>query len=649
MEGLHQFAMAMQFIYTIQVVIILIVTIGFIIVICKTYNDGKRITFILIILFIWLCYVFNFFFHEQIHYVVQNLKAKCYLFIDDYDKAMDAYLDIQVYDEIDDKIETTYTKGVKYYYDNARFRECIDFVDKINRRYYDFQHNELWKPWRHYDFDYVLNSYKGLYNDYKIRDEKQELFDIIAEIKNRYRQHLDIILKDADFDFDDDFNDYESFNYLNDKSSVYFGKIGMSEMGLSDLKRKVGWKLLYREDNKMYLICSSVLISRHFNEDAVVESSYEKTDMYSFLNNFLYKEMFDGRENKAIIKINDEYISLLSEEIIDKMVKDDKGSYLNSLLSSVPISYLVNAKNGGSYQRFWIKSDIENRKAKYVVESSNNKPSISYTDAINSDINVLPIICVDLNVINEFAKEERHKQTEDKKQEEIKKVEKQHQIIEASKRYDNQLREKISAMKAVTEYPDTATIDDFDTLIIGNQEKGGISDNKSPIGWILLEKTDDKALLLNKYSLHTNDYYSRFEHNKFTFKDRLVYYELSHFDEFNDDELSHILETEIVLSKNDKYPENNNLDNVRTKLFFLSIDEVKKYFSDKNGILLNNKLKTICDGFSDDYSNEIGWWLRDIGDLWWTVACIDSNGELNDRGALASKRLGCRFAMWVSY
>ena len=130
MEGLHQFAEAMRLIYGIQVFIIFSITITFLVFIYKKYERGKKIKVSLILFLLWMCYVVNFFFHTQIHYVKQNIKAKYYLLIKDYDKAMDAYLDIQVYDAIESKIEDTYIKGVAYYYDNAKYRECIKFIDK---------------------------------------------------------------------------------------------------------------------------------------------------------------------------------------------------------------------------------------------------------------------------------------------------------------------------------------------------------------------------------------------------------------------------------------------------------------------------------------------------------------------------------------
>ena len=640
MDGLHSFAVAMQAIYMFVVTIILIITAIFIIVIYFRLRKNEKIKIPVFLFCIWMCCVINFFFYGQIKYLKSNIQASYYLSINSYDKAMDVYLDLQVNDEIDKKIVNTYNKGVEYYYNNGKYRECINFIDKTEDKYYDFNYSEQYKPWRNYKFDYVLNSYKGLYNEFKSENKKQQLFDIIVEIKDRYNYE---VIEREGFDFNYDFNSYECFDYINEKGSVYFGKIGMSEMGLSEMKREVGWHLLFREGNKMYLLCDVVLISRYFNENEVNNLIYEKTDMYNFLNNYLYNEMFDEKDKKAIIKIDDDNISLLNEELINKMIENDKGTYLNSLINRVPISYMVDSKNGGSYQKFWVKSDIQNGKAKYIVNTYGNKVNISEINATRNDINILPVICVNTDIIREYGIIERRKQEEQKIKLEKEKKEEAIKKNEQSKKYSVLLREKIKAMKTVKEYNDDATVEDFDTILIG-KNKTYYAEEYTPIAWILLEKDDEKALLLTKYCIDSYPYNDYLYIKKCSYKNRNNAMESF----FDDDENEHIMNTKIVVSKNDEFPVNNDLEEIERKTFFLSIDDIKKYFTDDNGKVLNNKLKTLCDNISDDYSNELGWWLRDIGELWWTVAYIDSDGNLSKRGMLASIGLvGLRYAMWV--
>ena len=64
------------------------------------------------------------------------------------------------------------------------------------------------------------------------------------------------------------------------------------------------------------------------------------------------------------------------------------------------------------------------------------------------------------------------------------------------------LNEAIKNAKSVTEYPDTATIDDFDTVKIGRYEQDGDESNgKEEIEWIVIDKKNGNAKLMSKYIL----------------------------------------------------------------------------------------------------------------------------------------------------
>lgn len=601
---------------------------------------------IVFILFIFFPSIWLRFWYSNGEIIFKTIQGDFYNAVGLYDKAFDAYKKIDYIDNIYEKVEKNYEKGIKYYFDTKQYKKCIEFYNKINKEYY--YSDKYNAPWLKYDFDYEFESYKKLYEEYKNKNEKKELFGLINEIKNKYDNKT---LTNAGFDFNEDFNNYESILYMDENTKVLFGNIGMSEAGLTNLKRPVEWKLLYEDNNKLYLLCNTILVNRYYEEIYIDNLKYTETDMYNFLNNFLYKEMFNDDEKDTLLPIDDdkEYVSLLSEEIIDKMYEINKIDYLNKIISEIPLSWLADKNNSGSLQKIWLKSDIVKGKAEYI-SGFYNKPRISSIDSTNNIINVLPVICVDKKKIENLAELDRKKYNDEKLEKQ--KIEQKEKILEIKKenRFDLVLKEKINKMKKVTEYKDNQTIDDFDTLLFGDVENSGWSGGaKGPISWILLDKTENKALLLSKYSLY-NSAYDVFNKNYNFSRLNESYHSFTNFDEFNDNEKKHIIDTRVTISKNNKFPQNNDLGSVNAKLFFLSIDDIKKYFSDENGSILNNKLKTICDGINDDYSNEIGWWLRDIGETYWTVAYIDENGNLNERGMLKSNSLiGYRLAMWISY
>lgn len=53
------------------------------------------------------------------------------------------------------------------------------------------------------------------------------------------------------------------------------------------------------------------------------------------------------------------------------------------------------------------------------------------------------------------------------------------------------MNEKIKKCKCITEYPDTATVDDFDTVKFGKYEQDGNENNGAEdIEWIVIEKNN---------------------------------------------------------------------------------------------------------------------------------------------------------------
>ena len=58
------------------------------------------------------------------------------------------------------------------------------------------------------------------------------------------------------------------------------------------------------------------------------------------------------------------------------------------------------------------------------------------------------------------------------------------------------LNTAIKNAKCITEYQDTATVDDFDTVKFGKYEQDGDESNGADdIEWIVVEKTNEKVLL----------------------------------------------------------------------------------------------------------------------------------------------------------
>ena len=595
-------------------------------------------------------------------YIIYNIIGDYYTMTKDYDKAADTLFKVDYTDEAFKKVEKAYEEGTKYYYERGEYRKCIDFIKKFDKEYRSSS-RDYYSPWRNIKVDYRSMAYKDLYNQYKENGDRQNQFDLMNEIKGTFEEKK---IKSEGYNFNDDFNKYECFLYLNDNSSVTFGKYATRE------DDDIEWKLLYKEDNYMYLFSRYMLYTypkevtyvdpeekhrknknrkydyydyyEYTEEDKneIENEKYKDTDLFRHLNVKVYNSFFNEDEKSAMLNIDErEKVSLLDEDMVNYIKENRSENYLSDLY-------------GKSF--IWLKSDIEDGKMKALDVYRYSSVSITKKDATLYPIYYDPlllVIKVDLDEINELAKIEREKQNEEKRKEEIRKEEERLKRIKEATQFDIDFSEKINAMKTIGEYPDYATVEDFDSIQIGKDYM------EHPILWILLEKKDGKALLLSKYSPY-HDEYNLFVDNEHMEPDKIklsdIYETFTSKDDiassFKDYELNHVLETEVIFSKNDKYSKNNDLSTINTKWFFLGIDQIKKYFSDKDGNLLKNKLKTVCSCNSHDdyYTNEIGWWLKDMGEPWWTIACIEEDGGLNEKGVEASyPTMGYRIAMWVKY
>ena len=73
---------------------------------------------------------------------------------------------------------------------------------------------------------------------------------------------------------------------------------------------------------------------------------------------------------------------------------------------------------------------------------------------------------------------------------------------EAKQNNGNNLKEQIRNAKLVTEYAEDTLVDNIDTVVFGSYPQSDITgDIKEPIEWIVLDRQEDKALLLSKYIL----------------------------------------------------------------------------------------------------------------------------------------------------
>ena len=230
----------------------------------------------------------------------------------------------------------------------------------------------------------------------------------------------------------------------------------------------------------------------------------------------------------------------------------------------------------------------------------------------------------------------------------------------------------IAKCKLVSEYSENTKVDQMDTITFGSYPQSDASGNtKEPIEWIVLDKQEDKALLMAKYVLDFKCYND--EKKYITWKDctlrdwlNVTFYNTA----FNSNEIGKINITYVL---------NNNKEGVSADgmtydhIFLLSLDEAEKYFSStsmnfnarraakgtyyaKNIHYKGLGLSYVNDNTddSDEWSVNDDFWLRSIDMRGrYRSSIIVSAAKVGDRGHLSGLTvdydLGVRPAMWVSY
>ena len=160
---------------------------------------------------------------------------------------------------------------------------------------------------------------------------------------------------------------------------------------------------------------------------------------------------------------------------------------------------------------------------------------------------------------------------------------------------------------------------------------------KTPIEWIVLSKENDQLLLISRYALDCKQYNtSRID---VTWEDSTLHkWLINDFynNAFDSTEQGFIVISNVPADKNLKHLTNPGND-TEDKVFLLSIDEVKQYFSS------DNERVAKFNGEAD------WWWLRSPGNIGEYAALVNSIGCVYISGIdVGSGYGGIRPALWVN-
>ncbi len=209
---------------------------------------------------------------------------------------------------------------------------------------------------------------------------------------------------------------------------------------------------------------------------------------------------------------------------------------------------------------------------------------------------------------------------------------------------------KINEIKKICKYEMIKNANVGDYIKFGTYEQDNNTANgKEDIEWLILEKTDNRILVISKYALDCKPYNTTY--TAVTWETcSLRKWLNSDFvqNNFDSEEKARIPLVQVSADENPSYstnPGNATMDNV----FLLSITEVNKYFDSDSARECEATAYAVENwAYVNSSNNNCKWWLRSPGSSRTYAASVFSNGGVDEYGfGVIDDDFAVRPAMWI--
>lgn len=180
------------------------------------------------------------------------------------------------------------------------------------------------------------------------------------------------------------------------------------------------------------------------------------------------------------------------------------------------------------------------------------------------------------------------------------------------------------------------------------EQDNNLKNGTEPIEWIVLDKQDDKVLLLSEKILDRRNYFGAWypviwENSHLRFWLNAVFYENA----FNEEEQKRIQQTEVVNEDNFQWKTDGG-SNTEDYIFLLSISEAESYIPNEADRIA--AVTTYANRNADDSRRDAAcWWLRSPGSYSNYAAIVINNGGVYAYGSYVyNDDVGVRPALWVT-
>lgn len=179
------------------------------------------------------------------------------------------------------------------------------------------------------------------------------------------------------------------------------------------------------------------------------------------------------------------------------------------------------------------------------------------------------------------------------------------------------------------------------------EQDNNIYNGKEPIEWLVLEEKDGKALVISKYILDNQCFFTR-EMSGLTWDESAIRVWMNddfYNSAFSESEQSRILETTVKAKENPdifilfRQPPG---EDTRDKLFLLSIDEADYYFSTQE-----ERVCQATEYVKRDGLKRIEWGLRTPGEYSGDMTFVYDSGQIG-WGSGYLRAVGVRPVMWIT-
>ena len=452
----------------------------------------------------------------------------------------------------------------------------------------------------------------------------------------------------------------KNYNYLffdmHSCDTVLFGKYEQDN-NFENGKEDIEWIIIDVKDGKVKLL-SKYILDRIAFKTSKKDELYEDSYFRYWLNNIFYNIAFEKEEKEKILyeKYDErkniyDYILLCGDTKIRDETYYTKYAYqknfnhfkdLNKSVTYTKSDYWrkrIDGSSNGVRPAIWIKvDDIKDINIEKIIEDKKSTIPDEYEDIIvyNASDNY--------EILNRKTEKQRYNLCE------------------------------INKAKLVSEYDEKSNVEQYDTVVFGSYEQdNNIENGKEDIEWLVLDRNEDRALLISKYILD-DAIYNMSENKVGYMSEKIVGWDQaavrfwcnSYFlDEAFENDKDIILETYI---KNLTYPikedldggmaegfESKRLKDTKDKVFLLGIDEARKYFDyNTNYHIENVKIATTKTEFAKSNNSDgevkadiwsygnFPYMLRTVGYSWawggndrnWgaDIYSVYGNGSINSIG-----------------